>query len=375
MSESDRKKIPQSFDFIENGSVLRMWLNYRGKPRRCHFCAEFHDSVCEQETLIRQLEKERDDIKAQNAGVSPIKTYTDSTLRLVQQRSLAGDVDAMSGASTGNLINAIDVDPDNKCNTILIVGGQNELHRKMSNEEFVHVVQQKERHVIELSDSRRVVLLAPPLQNFVDANSLSKEEYFHQSLKDLNSHDNITVLDNPLEVFEDDDGRHPTSGQTVDILKFLHSKLEDDLGVKYLLPSATDESMVTKTYFGVTPLYRFGCSGCKRRKKNKWANLCDDCVTSVQESSDAKEAAEKIEKRAEELFNLNNPPLNVDSDTESLTCECCDVHFSSGSEIRDHFNVQHPEIEFVMPSVRDKCKYQDGATKQSRRNAVFKNNK
>ncbi len=372
VSEVDRKNIPQSFDFLDHGNMLRMWLNYRGKPRRCRFCSEFHDNAsCPKEEAVRKMEKERDDIKAKNNGTLPIKTYTDSTLRLVQQKSLASDVDAMSGAATGNLINAIDVDPDNQANAVLIVGGQNELHRRMSTVEFAHTVLQKERNILEISKQKRVVLLAPPSQDFVDTTSIAKEEYFHESLAKLDESENITVLDNPVKRFDDDGGRHPSADQTVEIIKFLDTKLKDILDIPfYLLPSATDETVVTRKYFGVTPLYRFGCSGCMCRKKNKWDNLCDDCLNGVNGSQEM-EAAERIEKRAEALFNLSNPPLNDDSDNESLVCEGCDVQFASGNDIRNHFKEHHPDTEFVMPTLRDKFKYQDGGNK-SRRSAVFK---
>ena len=39
-----------------------------------------------------------------------IKTYSDSTMRLVRETALTGNVDAMSGGTTGNILNAVDID-------------------------------------------------------------------------------------------------------------------------------------------------------------------------------------------------------------------------------------------------------------------------
>ena len=132
-------KIPHAFDFWDKAGALRMWLNFQGKKRKCKFCSKFHEeATCPLEEKIRQLEKERDEIKVEFNNTLPSKTYSDSTLRRVCQNSLASDVDAMSGGSTGNILNAIEIDKDNReIKNILIVAGQNELHRKMEPEEFI----------------------------------------------------------------------------------------------------------------------------------------------------------------------------------------------------------------------------------------------
>ena len=52
-------------------------------------------------------------------------------MRLVRETALTGDVDGMSGGTTGNILNASNVE------SILIVTGQNELDRRMTNEECV----------------------------------------------------------------------------------------------------------------------------------------------------------------------------------------------------------------------------------------------
>ena len=116
VKKEDFANIPEAFYFLDPDlDQLRMWLNYAGKPRKCGFCSKYHDNEnCPLEEKIRLLEKERDEVKQKNNNKLPFKTYTDSTLRLGQQLSLASDIDTMSGGSTGNILNAIDVDPHNR---------------------------------------------------------------------------------------------------------------------------------------------------------------------------------------------------------------------------------------------------------------------
>ena len=350
VSEVDRRKIPPSFDFLVNGAIQRMWLNYRGKPRRCKFCWEYHDETvqeCPKEQMIRQMEREREELKKPNNAL-PMKTYTDSTMRLAEQKSLSSDIDAMSGASTGNLLNAVDVDPAVPSSAILIIAGQNDLHRKMENTEFAYMIQQKEKKLTEIAETRKVALLCPPPQQFFDPQCAAREKYFHESLQNLNGKKNIEVWKNPIESFDDDGGRHPSTEQTVEILHFINSKTKEVYGFDYLLPSATPGTIVTNKYFGVTPLYRFGCSGCQGRKRNKWDNLCDDCTATASTSPEAQEAAKKIESRAEDIFDHVNPLLGADgsgSDGDDLECETCKVTFTNVAEIREHFRQHHGDEE------------------------------
>ena len=366
VSEDDRKKIPPSFDFLIDGWIQKMWLNYRGKPRRCKFCGDYHAETvkeCPKEAIIRQMEREREALKTLDSGL-PMKTYTDSTMRLAEQKSLSSDIDAMSGASTGNLLNAMDVDPAAPSSAILIVAGQNDLHRRMENAEFAYMVQQKEKKVTEIAEKRKVALLAPPSQDFVDPLYAAREEFFHESLGKLSQNGNIEVWANPLDSFDDDGGRHPSPEQTVEILQYISSKTKEAYGFDYLLPSATPGTMVTKKYFGVTPLYRFGCSGCQGRKKNKWDNLCDDCIATARSSPEAQEAAGKIEKRADEIFDQLNPPLGAESsssDGDVLACESCNVTFTNAAEIREHFRQHHGEEVQKTPgnNIRAQSKFSD----------------
>ena len=364
VKEEDRKKIPSSFDFSdENGQINRMWINYNGKPRRCKFCGALHDAdvtVCPLEVTVRQMEQERENTPR------TVKTYSDSTLRLVRQTATASDVDAMSGGTTGNVLNAIEVDKgNNEIKNLIIVAGQNELHRRMSNEEFLWVNRSKEERLKKLSETKRVAVLSTPDQQFMDPISQAREEVSRASLVELNEAGSILLWENPIQVFEADFGRHPSDDQTKVLMRFMDKMCREVFNAPFILDSATDEVLVTGLYRGVNSLYKFGCSGCNSRVKNKWQNLCDVCSNAIAEDGQLKTDAEKLAARADEIFDLSHPPMgngNVDDDvemTDILTCEACNVTFKDGQEIRHHFDTKHAGTTLVLPTGGEKRKPTD----------------
>ena len=127
--------------------------------------------MCPTEVIVRAMEQER----AQTP--KRIKTYSDSTIRLVRETALTGDVDAMSGGTTGNILNAVDIDTKAaNVESVLIVAGQNELHMRMTNEEFVWVNRKSEERLEKLGAAKKVVVLAPPYQDFYDPAAQAREE-------------------------------------------------------------------------------------------------------------------------------------------------------------------------------------------------------
>ena len=120
---------------------------------------------------------------------------------------MASDIDSMSGGSTGNILNAIEVDSkNNEITNVVIVAGQNELYTRMEPDEFLWILRNKEERLTKLAESKEVALVAPPMQNFFDAEGQAKEEAFRLSLQKLDDDTNISILKNPIESFED--GRH-----------------------------------------------------------------------------------------------------------------------------------------------------------------------
>ena len=346
VKDADKEKIPQCFEFPDGGGGSnRMWINYYGKPRRCRFCSEFHDpstKICPKEQFARQLEQER------AACARAIKTYSDSTLRLARQGSLTGDVDAMSGGTTGNILNAVDVDTKCTASNVILVAGQNDLQRRMTNEEFVWSVRKKEERLRDLSTKKRVAVLAPPNHDFFDPESLAREELLHSSLKGLSDEGAISLWENPIDGFDADHGSHPTEDQTKSLIKFLHQKCLEIFNTPYLLPSAVDrdDAITAPRYSGVSSLYRFGCGSCNSRERNKWANVCSDCSEKLSAEEWVGEGVQRLSERADEIYEAENPAIDDDvlmTDAD-LTCEECAVTFTGGKEIREHFNTHHPSV-------------------------------
>ena len=70
----------------------------------------------------------------------------------------------MSGGTTGNILNAIEVDEDNKdVKNVILVSGQNDLKSRQSPEEFLLSLKIKQNRLIAMSGEKNLALLPPPL--------------------------------------------------------------------------------------------------------------------------------------------------------------------------------------------------------------------
>ena len=318
LKEGDKEKIPPFFPFSNN---RRMYLNFRGKKRKCFFCSQFHDRTqCPLEQRIRLMEKERDELKKMHNNHLPIKTYSDSTLRHVSQNALGSDVDTMSGGAIGNIINAIHIDEGNRdIKNILIVGGQNKMNRKMAVDEYIWTLKKTFDRIGELAEERKIAILPPPPQKFFDAESQVKEELFLQSLEHLRKKDNIAIWDNPIDHYDGDDGRHPTREQTDVLLHYLDSKAQQYFGVPYTLPSASKETLTTDRYYQrVASLYKYGCVACDSKEQNKCYNLCLQCKTSVKNDESVQATLQIFNVRVQNIESIANPALPVEAPQETI---------------------------------------------------------
>ena len=235
LQEGDIEKIPQSFDYQTEEGLQRMWLNYAGKKRKCKFCSKFHDGECTLKMQIRAMEQERDKIYKE-LGHFPSKTYTDSTMRYASQSALACDVDAMSGGTLGNIINTIEVDEENEnIKNIVIVGGANDITRDVPTHEFLWTLSKtKQRMEILASTKKSVSILPPPHRSFVSTEEAVKQIYVTQALEDLAAIENITIWENPLQAYEEDDGQHPSPAQTEQLLKYIDAMMSQQHGPPYM---------------------------------------------------------------------------------------------------------------------------------------------
>ena len=299
--------IPNQFEF----GYRKMYINYRGKKRKCKFCSEYHGENCELKELYEKLMLERDELKKVNGGL-PYKTYSDSTMRYCRQEALTSNVDAISGATTCNLINAHDIDEEEKeTKHVVLIAGINEFNENYSTEEFMRILETKKERLTKLAGKKKVAILAPPEQTLFSAMHKLKDAEFRSQLNDLGkNNDNITVWENPLKEYAEDDGKHPSQEQTGQIINFLDKKLTDAFGHPYKLPSATDEiATVTRKYSGVRSLYKYGCGVCDTKVRNKFYSLCAECKNATAEN-EFQRKVELFVKMANEMEEIENPPLS-----------------------------------------------------------------
>ena len=369
LKPGDIKKIPQCFEFNDREfGQLRMWLNYAGKQRRCRFCGDFHDGQCPVEEMVRKLEEERDHAKEEHSGF-PIKMYGDSTLRQVQQTSLTSNVDAMPGASLGNLLNAQEIDPESSSvPNVIFVAGQNTLNKRISPEEMMWSEKKTADRLASLSESKKIAILQPPPQNFFLPEEKAKEEAFRGILAALEKHPNIHVWEHPcnLDVASNEFAWHPDDTETNTMLKYMNEKASECFGQPLFLPSTTDEVLTTKRgYVKVNQLYKYGCAGCNSKEKNKWFHLCDTCKDEATKDQWVVEAMQKYEQRVAEIRDEETPELNGGNETrepsegQELRCPVCTLALTNASDFSTHMKHNHPEKERKNDprSVYEKSKY------------------
>ena len=312
----DVDRIPHAFDFLTPSGPQRMWLNFKGKKRKCFFCSEVHDvSHCPVKERVKLMEEERKRMREDNNGHLKIKTYGDSTVRHWSQAALSSDVDAMSGGTTCNIINAIEVDRDNMdVENLLIVAGQNEINPRHTKEEFLWILKNKTERLVNLAENRKIAILSPPPQGFQDAESQTREFMYHENLSQIAQlSTNIHVWKNPLPSYSMDDGRHPSEEESVGIIKFLNEKVKELFKESLIMEAASDDLMTTTNYYrGVNDLYKYGCAACPSKARNKWPLLCDACVAnaSVLTNEELKTAVQDYDAAVEKQYMAMNPPLS-----------------------------------------------------------------
>lgn len=315
VTEEKAKTIPSHFTFLDDvrGSQ-RMWLNHRLRKRYCSFCGTEHETECPTRALYAQLRAEKTRLREANGNLD-VHVMSDSTLRYAEQDVLATDVHAMSGATTGNILNAVEVSLHKEVPNLIVVAGQNELRSDLSEEEFVLLLKEKEVRLRALAASKKIAILKPPPQGRIDAVEQAKESFFHGHLAVLGEEiENIKVWDNPIDTFEEDGGRHPNPEQTAEILLYLDAKAKEDMGVSIFLGSGPNDLISQKKkYRGVKSLYKYGCGACADKSRNKWWSLCTNCSTAAKDPDTAgtRSGLRYLHSKASEIRETENPLLGA----------------------------------------------------------------
>ena len=186
----------------------------------------------------------------------------------------------------------------------------------------------------------------------------------------------MQVVENPIAQYSEDGGQHPSRAETERLIRFIDEKTKEIFQTPYLLPSATQDTLTTSTFYAkVTGLYKYGCSGCNAKTKNRWFNLCNDCRTTLQEDENILKLVDEFEDRVDKFMDANNPELKRvgNESPETLGCPQCNAEFKNGEEIRQHFKDKHPEVTVVDRSDDLRKKHKFGQhDSRNRRDKVFK---
>ena len=132
------------------------------------------------------------------------------------------------------------------------------------------------------------------------------------------------MWENPIKEYESDNGQHPSEEQTVALISFLNKRTEEDYGFSYRLESASDDMVTThRIYSNVNALYKYGCTGCRSKTKNKWYNLCLECKENIKTDERTQQLLGEFNERVEQLDEINNPwlPEAAADDTNSTNSD------------------------------------------------------
>lgn len=346
VSTEDRQRIRREFIFDSpTFGKLAIRLNHRFQIRFCSYCGKMHDAVCPVREKVEALRAQKAVMTAQKS--LPLKVIGDSTIRYLNETAVQGDVEAMSGGTTGNLLNALDVDENLQTKeTVVLVSGSNEKKARYSPAEYIYTLKKiRERVSCLLSNSKKNVALIPPPapKDFASAEEEVREEIFKEHLQQMKE-GGIKVWDNPIDQYDEDDGMHPSPDQSLTLSKFISENLESAFKTPFLMASATEEvTALPNKYWHVTSFYKFGCGACSSRTRNKWYNICDDCKQAASTDEGVQEKVKWYTSRVDELMPaLRAPDGEVDSSDDELRCEECDVVFLEMKDVKAHFKESHP---------------------------------
>ncbi len=316
---SNADNIPRSLEFYDpKFGVLQIMLKHRLQKRRCYFCGQFHDAVCPKKEQIRNLELEREIARRDNAKV---KIYSDSTLRKANQQCLSGDVDAMSGGTIGNILNAVRVDENNDVGHVVLVAGANDMRRRCDLDEYVYSVQRIKERILPLLKEKSVSIMLPPKQVTFVGEEHIKQEFLLEEIKSLQS-EGLTVIENPVTDYVEDGGLHPSPEQTINICRSIDGATSEK-EIPLILPSATDDLMAgNHLYQKVNSLYKYGCAACDDTKQNRWYFLCDVCKESLKSNEITISKTEELKVRIVQWETTESPFLHSgDTDDDDMSEE------------------------------------------------------
>ena len=342
----ERHKIPEEFRF-ENQAFgkLSITLSHRHQLRFCSFCGKKHDAVCKVRQKVDQLKAEREALKVQKG--LPLKICGDSTARYFNETAVQGDVESMCGGTTGNLLNALDVDDDLQSKeAVVFISGVNEKKATYTTAEYIYtlkIIRERVASLLHNSGKKLAILPPPKTSGFLSAEETVKEEIFQEHLQYLES-SGIKIWPNPIEAYEEVDSghEHPSPEQSTKLCKYINDMLLTDFKIPLFLKSATEDVFaLPNKYWHVTSLYKYGCAACSSKAKNKWYNICDLCKQAAATDKEVQAKVKWFDSRVEALMPHLDETGEELSDDE-WKCDECEIFFTEITDLKTHFKESHP---------------------------------
>ena len=210
------------------------------------------------------------------------KIFSDSCLRSTNQLALTTDVVCMPGGGLGQICNVIKLD-DEKHEDVIIHGGQNEIARCESIDEFVYTVQKSAEKIEDIAKERNVTVLLPSRPPN-GPTEMGKAQYLEEKITAIKNIKTIKLND-----IDFDETSHPSEEGTKEILK----QLDEHFNNEIIMDEAKEETTTTKKYCQVFPVYKVGCRGCQYLEFT--ASLCETCMKNSVNLEETTKLCELIE--------------------------------------------------------------------------------
>ena len=252
-------------------------IKYWGKQWNCQSCKETHIGPCPYKKALYAARDKRNEAEICHHVVS------DSTLRYADQSGLLADVSVMSGATIGQLANAVDNDDDvERHRHVVVAAGANDtLVGELENDH--QIVKRVDKSInrfldtVNRDDTRNFYVLntCRPLELPTRRQFIARE-YFEMRLRKCASYiENLDIIKTCEGITGWEDDGHPNRDLTKDILVNISNDLEKQIII--------DENVITteKIYRGVTGHYLSGCSGCTTFGMFDEGGFCPTCVSKM----------------------------------------------------------------------------------------------
>lgn len=279
-------------------------IKYKGKKWFCRTCNETHQGPCE---YLKKLYEARDRKKGEKIVTHII---SDSGLRYTENVGLRATVSCMSGATTGQIVLAAQMDPDVRDHQVLVLAaGANDVKTSScwsEKEAAVKIdISLKNLEVIADCYPEKTVFFVNTSPPCVDGTQLDcfATKYFDlrlRAIEKVKKNLNVVEPDQDPEQWIDN---HPSPACTKELLLDLQTKID------YLV---LDASMLTckKPYQGVDSLWIFGCTGCRARGRFAPDGFCSTCCSTLADKNMNTKAFNEIVKLSREEFAGRKRPVS-----------------------------------------------------------------